>query len=139
MKTSAEDKTVYRSWDDILKNAGKRTNFEMSRNTTDAEIRRQSIEDNDPREEDLGPERFPNAGVFVTALRARFGLSQDEFAERFGIPVRIVKAWEEKRRDLDGPAMILLRIIADEPEAVARAIATRPSAFSTLVPRAGEE
>jgi len=134
MKTSSEGKTVYRSWEDILKNAGKRKNFDVSRNTTDAEIRRQSIEDNDPREEDLRGERFPGAGVIVTALRERFGLSQEEFAARFGIPANILKAWEEKRRYLDGPAMILLRIIADEPDAVARAIATRPSALSTLVP-----
>jgi putative transcriptional regulator len=86
--------------------------------TTEADIERHSIEDNDPHAHD----RFPNAGPLVTKIRARFGLSQAAFAKRFGISLRTLQQWEQERRFPDGPTMLLLSIIRHEPEAVARVV-----------------
>jgi putative transcriptional regulator len=50
-------------------------------------------------------------------------LSQEDFAERFGLSLRTLQQWEQKRRAPDGPAQQLLRIIAEDPEAVAAIVA----------------
>ena len=59
----------------------------------------------------------------VAAIRASFGLSIDDFAARFGLSAALVRDWEEHRRILDPAAKMLLRVIAREPEAVARVAA----------------
>ena len=63
--------------------------------------------------------RVPN----VAAIRAKFGLSIEEFAARFGLSPVVVREWEERRRHLDGAAKMLLRVIEREPEAVAKVAA----------------
>lgn len=37
--------------------------------------------------------------MFIKELRNRLGLTQNEFAERFGIPVRTVQQWEQGRQE----------------------------------------
>jgi putative transcriptional regulator len=54
----------------------------------------------------------------VAALRARFGLSQSKFARLLGINVSTLQNWEQKRRQPDGPARVLLRVAAAHPEAI---------------------
>ena len=54
---------------------------------------------------------------------SRWGLSQRRFAQRFGLDVTAVHAWEQGRRHPDRAARILLAVIAREPEAVRRALA----------------
>jgi hypothetical protein len=49
-------------------------------------------------------------------------LSQEAFATRFGISLRTLQQWEQKRRFPDGPTMLLLSIIRHEPEAVERVV-----------------
>src|SRR5664279_6193776 len=93
-----------------------RVDRERIRGTTEADIERQKAEDQHPRSGQLGPVRFPNASADVGELRARFGLSQEAFAERFGLSLRTVQQWEQKRRVPDGPASLLLQVIADNPE-----------------------
>jgi putative transcriptional regulator len=39
-----------------------------------------------------------------TAIRTRLGLTQHDFAERFGIPVTTVREWEQRRRVPDAAA-----------------------------------
>jgi putative transcriptional regulator len=58
----------------------------------------------------------------VAQLRLKFRLSQEEFAERFGLSLRTVQQWEQRRRMPEGPAKLLLRLIEDEPEAVERVV-----------------
>jgi len=96
--------------------------WDIVRATTEADIERQTIEDDDPGEEHRGPERFPGAGPLITELRTRFGLSQEAFATRFGISLRTLQQWEQKRRFPDGPTMLLLSIIRHEPEVVERVV-----------------
>lgn len=59
----------------------------------------------------------------VKAIRARLGLTQAEFAARFGFDVRAVENWEQGRRQPERPARAFLRVIEREPEAVLRALA----------------
>jgi putative transcriptional regulator len=62
------------------------------------------------------------AEIDVAAVRKKTGLSQGEFSLRFGIPVGTLRDWEQKRRDPDGAARVLLTVIDREPKAVARAL-----------------
>jgi putative transcriptional regulator len=54
----------------------------------------------------------------VAALRSRFGLSQSKFAALLGISVDTLQNWEQKRREPEGPARVLLRVAAAYPEAL---------------------
>jgi putative transcriptional regulator len=98
--------------------------------TTDDEIARQAAADADTAPlfsaaEILAAGRRiePDAAEDVRALRLRLGLSQEEFAARFGFTVDAIRQYESHRRTPTGPARTLLRVIAREPDAVIRALA----------------
>ena len=57
------------------------------------------------------------------AIRKATGLSQLEFAWRYGFDVTAVRDWEQGRRTPDRAARVLLAIIKYEPRAVERALA----------------
>jgi putative transcriptional regulator len=61
--------------------------------------------------------------VDVAAIRRRLGLSQAEFASRFGFKLDALQNWEQGRRRPEGAARAFLRVIEREPEAVQRALA----------------
>jgi putative transcriptional regulator len=61
--------------------------------------------------------------IDVAAIRKRLGLSQAEFAGRFGFKLDALHNWEQGRRRPDGAARAFLRVIEREPEAVRRALA----------------
>jgi putative transcriptional regulator len=73
------------------------------------------------RGEDVGA-KVHNVEIDVRALRNRLGLSQTEFALRFGFAPGSVRNWEQGHRHPQGPARVLLRVIDREPEAVQRAL-----------------
>lgn len=52
-------------------------------------------------------------------LRDRLGLTQEEFAARFHIPVGTLRDWEQGRKRPDAPARAYLTVIARDPHAVA--------------------
>lgn len=60
------------------------------------------------------------ADIDVKAIRGKLGLSQVDFAKRYGFSVGRVRDWERKRREVDASSGLLLMAIATEPEAVAR-------------------
>jgi putative transcriptional regulator len=60
--------------------------------------------------------------VNVRAARRRLGMSQDRFAQNFGVSAATVSNWEQGRRRPEGPARVLLAVIDREPEAVKRAL-----------------
>src|SRR5690349_6240483 len=55
--------------------------------------------------------------VDVRAVRRRLGLSQSEFAAKFGFQPATLRNWEQGRTRPDGPARVLLAVIARHPEA----------------------
>ncbi|HKP51178.1 MAG TPA: type II toxin-antitoxin system MqsA family antitoxin [Chloroflexia bacterium] len=56
--------------------------------------------------------------VDVAAIRRRLGLSQREFANRYGFGIRALQEWEQNRRTPERSARILLKVIESHPEAV---------------------
>jgi putative transcriptional regulator len=117
--------TVKRSLSEVLKSRP-RADLARIRKTTDEEIDAMIA-----AEPDTAPDmsrrdwrqvispRLPN----VRAMRHRLGLSQKDFAKRFGFSVRTVQEWEQGRAIPDRPARILLRVIEKSPKAVERAVA----------------
>lgn len=59
----------------------------------------------------------------VARLRRKLGLTQEEFAARFGLPLGTIRDWEQGAHRPDKAAQILLRLIETEPEIVANASA----------------
>ncbi len=59
----------------------------------------------------------------VKIIRRVLGLSQDEFAERFRIPVGTLRDWEQGRKEPDAAARAYLIVIGRNPDAVAKALA----------------
>jgi len=57
--------------------------------------------------------------VNVRRLRDRLGLTQEEFAVRYRIPVGTLRDWEQRRKRPDAPARAYLTVIARDPHAVA--------------------
>ncbi|MGD9883996.1 MAG: helix-turn-helix domain-containing protein [Reyranella sp.] len=55
-------------------------------------------------------------------VRTRLKMSQAAFAHVFGVSVRTVQEWEQRRRQPTGAARALLQVIDREPDAVRRAI-----------------
>lgn len=62
--------------------------------------------------------------IDIVALRAKLGLSQAGFADAFGLDVAAVRDWEQARRQPDRAARILLAVIATDPSAVRRVLAS---------------
>lgn len=58
----------------------------------------------------------------VKKVRAKVGMSQNEFASAFGISVSTLRHWERGDRSPQGPALVLLNIVAKEPQAVLNAL-----------------
>ena len=61
--------------------------------------------------------------IDVAAIRSRLGISQAEFAARFGFKLDALQNWEQGRRHPDAATRAFLRVIDREPEAVLRALA----------------
>jgi putative transcriptional regulator len=59
---------------------------------------------------------------FAKHVRFKLGLTQEEFARRYGIPLGTLRDWEQHRTEPDQAAASYLRVIAAEPDRVARAI-----------------
>lgn len=51
-------------------------------------------------------------------IRALFGLTQADFARMMGISVGTLRNWEQGIRRPEGPARVLLHVVARHPEAV---------------------
>jgi putative transcriptional regulator len=54
----------------------------------------------------------------VKAIRRGLGLSQAQFAAKFGFAPASVRNWEQGLRIPDGPARILLAVIGEHPDIV---------------------
>lgn len=67
------------------------------------------------------------AGVDVAAIRAATGKTQAAFATSYRLPVGTVRDWEQQRRTPDSGSLVLLKMIAADPEGVAGIIAKVPA------------
>ena len=70
-----------------------------------------------------GVKTYTPSDIDVQALRNRIGLTQEEFAAKFGISLGTLRHWERGDRRPHGPALVLLRVIEKNDRAVLRALA----------------
>jgi putative transcriptional regulator len=93
---------------------------------TEAEVEAAAGRDPDARpftpEELAKAKRIPRAKT----LRRALGLTQQEFAARYRIPLGTLRDWEQGRSEPDQPARAYLTVIAHDPEGVRRALETKP-------------
>ena len=61
----------------------------------------------------------------IKAIRQGLAKSQTEFARLIGVSVSTLQNWEQGRRHPEGPARALLRVTAENPDAVARALGAK--------------
>ncbi len=54
----------------------------------------------------------------IKEVRKKIGLSQQKFAELFGISVATLRNWEQGRRKPSGSANVLMRVLQHNPKAV---------------------
>jgi putative transcriptional regulator len=60
--------------------------------------------------------------IDVRAIRGRLGLTQQQFAIRFGFNINTLRHWEQGRRVPEGPTRAYLMVIDREPKAVEKAL-----------------
>lgn len=60
--------------------------------------------------------------VDVSALRRRMGMTQEQFAARFGFSVATLRHWERGDRSPQGASLVLLNVIKRAPDAVTAAL-----------------
>lgn len=59
-------------------------------------------------------------------MRRALGLTQEEFAARYHIPLGTLRDWEQGRREPDQPTRAYLKVIAHDPKGVYNALHARP-------------
>jgi len=76
----------------------------------------------------MTPEAFAKARKVprVKTVRTTLGLTQEEFAERYKIPIGTLRDWEQSRVEPDAPARAYIQVIAGDPEGVVRSLARIP-------------
>ena len=63
----------------------------------------------------------------IKTLRRAIGVTQEEFAARYHIPLGTLRDWEQGRAQPDQPARAYLTVIACDPDGVQRALNSGPS------------
>ena len=90
---------------------------------TAAEVEQNALDDPDNppwTSEELERARV---GRFVRQTREATGLSQEKFAQKFGVNVARLRDWEQGRHQPDSFSLSFLRVIAKNPKAVEEALA----------------
>jgi putative transcriptional regulator len=90
---------------------------------TEAEVLAAAL--GDPDAQPLTPDDFKRMRRIPRAriIRRALGLTQEEFAIRFHIPLGTLRDWEQGAAEPDSCARAYLSVIARMPEAVAKALA----------------
>jgi putative transcriptional regulator len=99
---------------------------------TDAEVHAAALADRDAQpltDQSLARMKpVPRAGT----LRRALGLTLEEFAGRYQIPIGTLRDWEQGRSQPDQPARAYLTVIAHDPEGVRRALEAKRGSASWL-------
>ncbi|HEX3666496.1 MAG TPA: helix-turn-helix domain-containing protein [Rhizomicrobium sp.] len=100
---------------------------------TDEEVHRAAMKESDARpltdEEFARVRRVPR----TRTLRRALGLTQEEFALRFHIPLGTLRDWEQGRCVPDQTAKAYLQVIARDPEGVSQLLKARPGERRLMV------
>ena len=101
------------------------TDWDYVNSLTDEQIHAAALSDPDCPPLPLGSdEEMEKAGfiriVNVFRLRTKLGMTQEEFAALYSIPIGTLRDWEQRRKRPDATARAYLKIIERDPKAVAR-------------------
>jgi putative transcriptional regulator len=102
-----------------------KTDWARLRAMTDDEVTAAAMADPDARP--MTPEQFRTARRVprTKTLRRALGLTQEEFALRYHIPLGTLRDWEQGRCEPDQPSRAYLTVIAHDPEGVKRVLSKK--------------
>jgi len=66
----------------------------------------------------------PSIALEVRQIRVATGLSRTKFARKYALDARALQEWEQGRRKPDKAARAYLKVIANQPKAVEKALAS---------------
>lgn len=89
---------------------------------TDADIAAAAQADPDARPMTEGEIQASRRVPRVKTMRRALGLTQEEFAARYHVPLGTLRDWEQGRTEPDQPTRAYLTVIARDPEGVRRAL-----------------
>ena len=89
---------------------------------TEEEIKAAAAVDPDARPMTAEELRTARRVPRIKSLRRALGLTQQEFAARYHIPLGTLRDWEQGRTEPDQPTRAYLTVIARDPEGVRRAL-----------------
>jgi len=113
----------------ISKSAGPgRTDWDHLRGMGDEEAYRNALDDPDNLPLEEGQMARMRHVPQVRTIRRALGMTQEEFARRYHIPLGTLRDWEQGRSEPDQATRAYLRVIAKEPETVSRALGSRSAA-----------
>ena len=114
--------------DNTMKKTAEPTKHDWRRFDAMTEAERHAAALADPDAQPLTPERLARMKRTpqVKVIRRALGLSQEEFAARFQIPLGTLRDWEQGRKDPDAAARAYLVVIGRNPAAVSEALRPAP-------------
>ena len=113
---------------EVLENGKERPFPEIPmRPMTEEEIKAAAAADPDARPMTAEELRTARRVPRTKGLRRILGLTQQEFAARYHIPLGTLRDWEQGRTEPDQPARAYLTVIARDPEGVRRALTAQPA------------
>jgi putative transcriptional regulator len=71
---------------------------------------------------DIAVKTYKPQTLDVSALRQDMGMTQEQFAARFGFSVATLRHWERGDRSPNGASLVLLNVIKHAPDAVTAAL-----------------
>jgi putative transcriptional regulator len=108
---------------EVLSDGGERPSPKTPmRSMTEEEIEQAAAADPDARPMTAEELRTARRVPRVKTLRRALGITQQEFAARYHIPLGTLRDWEQGHTEPDQPARAYLTVIARDPEGVLRAL-----------------
>ncbi len=117
------------SADNTTKKTGRPEKHDWSRLDAMSDTERHAAALRDPDAKPLTPADFKRLRRTpqVKIIRRALGLTQEEFAGRFHIPLGTLRDWEQGAATPDQSARAYLTVIARDPEAVRKALSAADS------------
>ena len=75
-----------------------------------------ALEESKKRRSRGGKRWTPPRGEDIRLTRVKLGLTQPQFAERFGFELSSIQNWEQERSIPEGPTRMLLWMIMTDPD-----------------------
>jgi len=107
----------------IEKHTRSKTDWRAFDALTDAEVMAAALSDPDAQPLTEADMKRMKRTPQVKVIRRAFGMSQEEFAQCFKIPLGTLRDWEQGRVEPDQATRAYLKVIARNPKAVREALA----------------